>query len=152
MADEDALRERGRDDSWVALSDAPLPVGEAYRFLTHPGAGGVALFVGTTRRWTGERETRHLDYEAYEPMALGEMARLCAAARARWALTRACLLHRLGTVPVAEASVIAGASAPHRAEAFEAARWLIDELKASVPIWKREVFADGSTEWARPGT
>ena len=83
-------------------------------------------------------------------MAEREMARLCTEALGRWPLERACLLHRLGEVPVAEASVIVGASSPHRAAAFEACRWLIDSLKETVPIWKREHYADGSVEWVTP--
>ncbi len=135
---------------WTALSHVPLGVGEAYAFLTSPEAGGVAVFVGTTRRWTDGRETERLRYEAYEPMALAELGRLADEATARWPLAACCLLHRLGEVPVAEASVIVGAASAHRAEAFAACRWLIDALKERVPIWKREVFADGTEAWVRP--
>ena len=83
-------------------------------------------------------------------MALAELHRLVGVAARRWPLERCCLLHRLGEVLVAEASVIVGVGAAHRAAAFEASRWLIDALKADVPIWKREVFADGSEAWVQP--
>lgn len=138
------------DTVWTALGDAPLAVGEAYAFLTTPDAGGVAVFVGTTRRWTEGRETERLRYEAYEPMARAELDRLAAEAMERWPVLRCCVLHRLGEVPVAEASVIVGVATAHRGEAFEACRWLVDTLKEHVPIWKREVFADGTEEWVRP--
>lgn len=135
---------------WCALRTDPLPVGEASAFLAAPEAGGLSLFVGTTRRWTEGRETARLWYEAYEPMALAELGRLAAEAAERWPVARCCLLHRLGDVPVAEASVVVGVATPHRVEAFAACRWLIDTLKERVPIWKREAFADGTEAWVRP--
>ena len=140
----------------TSLGEAPLEVGEAYAFLTTPDAGAVAVFVGTTRRWTvgGEsgrgKETERLRYEAYAPMARAELARLAAEAQARWPVLRCWLTHRLGEVPVGEASVVVGVATAHRGDAFEACRWLIDTLKERVPIWKREVFADGAEEWVRP--
>ena len=148
MADHDA----GRSDTrpWCALQTDPLPVGEAASFLAVPEAGGLSLFIGTTRQWTNGQETRGLWYEAYEAMALAELERLADEAAERWPVVRCCLLHRLGEVPVAEASVIVGVATPHRAEAFAASRWLIDTLKERVPIWKRETFADGSEAWVRP--
>lgn len=152
MADDADVATLERRDAhrWCALTAAPLPVGEAAAFLAAPDAGGVSLFVGTTRRWTDGRETERLRYEAYEPMALAELDRLADEAAARWPVATCCLLHRLGEVPVAEASVVVGVATPHRAEAFAASRWLIDTLKERVPIWKREVFADGTESWVRP--
>jgi len=137
------------------LTGDPLPVGEASAFLATPEAGGLALFIGTTRRWTDEegaqpRETTQLSYEAYEPMAVAEFTGLAAEAFERWPVARCCLWHRTGEVPVAEASVVVGVATPHRAEAFAACRWLIDTLKERVPIWKRETFADGTAAWVRP--
>ena len=132
---------------WVALQDAPLDVGAAFAFLQAPGAGGITIFVGTTRQWTDGKETRILEYEAYRPMASKEMEQLSMDALKRWRLERVCVLHRLGSVPIGEASVIVGVAAAHRAEAFAAARYLIDTLKQHVPIWKAEHFADGTAEW-----
>lgn len=132
---------------WARLEAAPLDVAAAASFLYVPPAGGVALFVGTTRQWTDGRETAQLEYEAFGPMALLELQRLAAEATDRWGAERVVLWHRLGVVPVAEASVVVGAATAHRAEAFDACRWLIDTLKERVPIWKRERYADGSTEW-----
>lgn len=137
------------DATWVALQHAPLDVGAADAFLRTPAAGGITLFVGTTRQWTGGEETAELEYECYEAMALKEMQRLAEAARAEWPVERLVILHRLGVVPLAEASVAVGVATPHRDAAFEASRYLIDTLKAQVPIWKREVYADGRTEWVQ---
>ena len=132
---------------WVELLSGPLDMGAAFRFLQTPRAGGIAIFAGTTRQWTQGRETLRLEYEGYEPMALKVMHKLLDEAEEQWPVLRACLLHRLGEVPIADASVIVGTSTPHRADAFEAARFLIDRLKLQVPIWKREYWADGNAQW-----
>jgi molybdopterin synthase catalytic subunit len=144
--------EAREDGNWLRLQEASLDLGTALSFLHVPRAGGIGFFVGTTRQFTevgGQiQETARLDYEAYRPMALTELQRLTEKARDQWpSLERLTIFHRLGTVPVAEASVAVGAAAPHRAEAFAAARFLIDTLKEQVPIWKRETFSDGETEW-----
>jgi molybdopterin synthase catalytic subunit len=135
------------DRFWINIQNTPLDVGAVAQFLYTPAAGGVDIFVGTTRRWTEDRETLRLEYECYPPMARAEMERLLEAARSRWPVERACMVHRLGVVPVAEASVVVGVATPHRAEAFAATHYLIDALKQQVPIWKREVYTDGATEW-----
>ena len=145
----DDVLERKRSDQWVGLQHAPLDVGAVSTFLQTPRAGGLNLFVGTTRQWTRGRETVRLEYEGYAPMALAEMERLAEAARERWPVLRVCLLHRLGVVPPAEASVVIGVATPHREAAFAACRYLIDTLKQQVPLWKQEVYADGETEWVQ---
>lgn len=99
--------------------------------------GALVTFSGIVRATEGQDRIAHLDYEAYESMALGQMKALVVRARERWPLLRVGLVHRTGAVPAAEASVLVAVLAGHRAEAFEAARFLIDELKKSVPIWKR---------------
>ena len=124
--------------------------------LSAPESGGIDLFLGTTRNDSKGREVIFLEYEAYEPMAIAVMEKLEQQARARWPIVNVVMVHRLGRVPVGEASVAIGVSARHRSEAFEACRFLIDALKSEVPIWKREHFADGSVEWSgvqpdRPG-
>lgn len=131
----------------IQLWHEPIPEGEGVRFLYTADAGGVGVFLGTTRRWTDGRETERLSYECYEAMALAEMQRIADAACDRWPVKRLCLWHRLGDVPAGEASVLVGIATPHRAEAFAACRYLIDTLKAQVPIWKRERYTDGTTEW-----
>lgn len=132
---------------WVQLSREPIDIAEAYQFLQTPAAGGLALFIGTTRQWISGQETLSLTYEGYESMALKEMHRLLDVAVNRWPIHRACLLHRLGEVPLAEASVLVGIATSHRPEAFEACRYLIDQLKVQVPIWKQERLADGQKIW-----
>lgn len=136
--------------AWTGLSADPLPVADAHAFLSDERAGGVCIFVGITRRWTDGVETDALDYQAYGPMADAELARLAETAQARWPIVRLVLLHRTGRVMPAEASVLVGVATPHRADAFEACRWLIDTLKADVPIWKRDSHPDGSTAWVDP--
>ncbi|HCR48166.1 MAG TPA: molybdenum cofactor biosynthesis protein MoaE [Bacteroidetes bacterium] len=136
-------------DTWIGISDEEIPAERALYFLTHRDAGGMTLFLGTTRRMTGERETKHLTYEAYLPMALSEMGRLATEARKQWPILHMVLLHRIGLVPITEISVLIGVSTPHRDAAFLANRWLIDNLKADVPIWKQETYSDGSVEWVK---
>jgi molybdopterin synthase catalytic subunit len=115
-----------------------------------PEAGAVVLFLGTTREMTAGRRTVTLDYEAYDEMAEKKLAELEAEARRRWPLVECQIVHRIGRVPLAEASVAIVVSTPHRADAFAAGQWLIDTLKRDVPIWKQEHWADGSSEWVHP--
>ena len=137
---------------WIGLTSDPLPVAEVDLFLRDERAGGVCVFVGTTRRWTEGTETELLTYEAYEAMATTELNRLADQAAGQWSVLRCAVLHRLGEVAVGEASVIVGVACAHRDAAFAACRWLIDSLKTEVPIWKREAFADGQTVWVASST
>jgi molybdopterin synthase catalytic subunit len=114
-------------------------------------AGAVCSFLGTVREMTGDRRTVALDYEAYPEMALKTMADLEREARSRWPILDLALVHRVGHLDLGEISVVVAVSCPHRHQAFDACRWLIDTLKESVPIWKKEVWADGSEEWVHPG-
>ncbi len=123
---------------WTGLTSDPLDVGAVHAFLTDERAGGTCVFVGTSRRWTGDVETDLLTYEAYHGMAEAELAALARTAADRWGVVGVVALHRLGDVAPPQTSVVVGAACPHRAHAFEAARWLIDTLKASVPIWKTD--------------
>ena len=136
----------------IALADSGQWVEPALRFVFDPRAGGIDVFLGTTRaeRSSEGRELVALDYEAYPEMALSQMRDLARRARERWPIVRLAIVHFVGRVPLAEPSVLIAVSTPHRAEAFEACRWLIDMLKAEVPIWKREVWADGATTWVDP--
>jgi molybdopterin synthase catalytic subunit len=127
----------------VALMDSALSLDAAFRAVCRPECGGTALFVGTTRDHSEERQVELLEYEAYEELAVKELERVAAAAVERHGLGAAYLAHRLGVVPVGEASVIVAASAAHRDEAFAGCRELIDELKRLVPIWKKERWAGG---------
>ena len=115
-------------------------------------AGAVCSFLGTVREMTGDRQTVALDYEAYPDMALKSLADLEAEARSRWPIVDLALVHRVGKLDLGEVSVVVAVSCPHRHQAFDACRWLIDTLKEVVPIWKREVWADGTEEWVHPGS
>ncbi len=115
-----------------------------------PAAGAVLLFLGITRQHTAGRETAQLTYDAYQEMAERELAALEREARERWGLVECGIVHRLGIVPLGEASVAIVVASPHRRAAFEAGEWLIDTLKERVPIWKQEHWADGTSEWVHP--
>jgi molybdopterin synthase catalytic subunit len=119
--------------------------------VTTPAAGAVVLFLGTVRELTAGRRTIALDYEAYPEMAERKLAELEAEARSRWPLVEVALVHRLGRLELAEASVAVAVSSPHRGAAFDAGRWLIDTLKEVVPVWKQENWGDGTKEWVHPG-
>ncbi len=134
----------------IQLTDGPIDVASVLDAAASPDAGAVVLFLGTVRRRTDGRETLSLDYEAYAEMARAKLAELAAEARRRWPLTGGAIVHRLGHLEVGEASVAVATSAAHRQAAFEAGQWLIDRLKESVPIWKKENWADGTSEWVHP--
>ena len=135
-------------DVWVALLPSALPVAEASAWAVRPHCGAVVTFTGTARDHApGRRDVRRLEYEAYEAPAEARMEAVAAEARRRWpAVGRVALLHRTGTLAVGDAAVVVAVSAPHRAEAFDAARFAIDELKRTVPIWKRETW-EGGESW-----
>lgn len=128
-----------------AIDTTPLLAG-----AQSPQAGAVLLFLGVTRQHTDDRETLELQYDAYEEMALKELNYLEQEARERWNLADCQIVHRLGCVPLGEASVAIVTASAHRKAAFEAGEWLIDTLKERVPIWKQEHWADGTTEWVHP--
>ncbi len=135
----------------VELTQQPIDAAEITQTVTSPTAGAVVLFLGTTRQFTDAKETVTLTYSAYAPMATSEMAKLETQANARWPIDHCVLVHRLGEVPIGEASVAVAVSTPHRRDAFEAASWLMDRLKELVPVWKKEHWAGGETDWVHPG-
>ena len=143
----------GRDD-WVGVTADPLPVAAAAAFVERPDCGATVVFTGTVRDHSdGRPGVQSLEYEAYQEEVTPRLAAIAAEARSRWPETgRLVLLHRTGLLAVGESSVVVAASAPHRQEAFEAARFCIDTLKATAPIWNREAWAGGE-DWsaqARP--
>lgn len=113
-------------------------------------AGAVLLFLGTVRELTGGRRTLALDYEAYPEMAQRKLREIAGQAIEKWPIVKLALIHRLGRLDLGEVSVAVAVSCPHRAQAFEAGRYVIDTLKEVVPIWKQENWSDGSTEWVDP--
>jgi molybdopterin synthase catalytic subunit len=134
-------------ETWVALSPDPLPADAAAAWVVTPSTGAVVAFTGTARDHApGRAGVDRLEYEAYEQPAVERMDRVVAELRGRWPdVARVALLHRTGVVALGEAAVVVAVSAPHRTEAFEAARFAIDEVKRTVPIWKRERWADGES-------
>jgi molybdopterin synthase catalytic subunit len=135
-------------EDWVALSADELPVAEASAWVVQPSCGASVTFTGTARDHApGRPDVHRLEYEAYEEPALRRLAEVARATRTQWpTVGRVALLHRTGGLDIGEAAVVVAVSAPHRAEAFEAARFAIDELKRTVPIWKRESW-EGGESW-----
>ncbi len=130
----------------VEIRDTPFGVQEVLDAVADPAAGGVVSFTGLVRASDGGREVTALDYSAH-PSALEAMQRVVAAVVAECGLVRGAALHRVGLLEVGDVAVVVAASAAHRDAAFAGARRLIDDLKAQVPIWKHQVFADGTQEW-----
>lgn len=129
------------------LTHAPIALEPLLAAARRPECGAVNVFLGTTRDHHEGRRVLRLEYEAYDRMALDAMAALERGACERFALAHCAIVHRLGEVPVTEASVVVVTASAHRGAAFDAARWVMDELKRHVPIWKKEFFADGSAGW-----
>lgn len=131
------------------ITDRAIDLARLQAAVRHPGAGAIVTFVGTTRNENVGRRVIRLEYEAFAAMAEKEMRKLATAAQKRWPLRRVAMAHRIGIVPVGEASVGIAVSSGHRREAFEACHWLIDRLKEIVPIWKKEHFRGGQV-WIGP--
>lgn len=136
----------------IDLVREPIDSAKLLEFVTVPESGAVVLFLGTVREITAGRQTVALDYDAYPEMALVQMQQIVEEASQRWPMERVAVVHRLGHLELTEASVAVAVSCAHRQAAFEAGKFLIDELKVRVPVWKKENWADGSTEWVHPGT
>jgi molybdopterin synthase catalytic subunit len=137
-------------DTWLGLTEHQLPIAEAYAWCVQPECGAVVLFSGTVRDHALDENgvvrsgVSFLDYEAYESQVVPVFARIADELRQRWPATgRVVLLHRVGRIELGESSVVAVVSAPHRPEAFDAARFAIDALKLAAPIWKREQWSEG---------
>lgn len=129
------------------VQDTPLSLDELVRQVSHRDAGGIVVFMGTVREHTAGRRTLYLEYEAYPSMAEKEMARIGREAAERWPGVRVAIAHRVGHLDIGDIAVIVAASAPHRPDAFAAARFAIDSVKATAPIWKKEVWDDGKADW-----
>ena len=127
----------------IQIIDKNIDVVELLASVSVPEAGGMDMFLGTTRNHSKGKKVIRLEYEAYSPMALRMMSEIESEIRKRWSVQKISMVHRIGVVPVMEASVAIVVSAAHRKEAFEACRYAIDELKKRVPIWKKEIFDDG---------
>jgi molybdopterin synthase catalytic subunit len=134
----------------VELVDHEISLQPLRDFIVDADTGAHAWFEGVTRRMTGSLQTILLSYEAFVPMATRQLNALAEEAAARFSLTAIAITHRLGEVPVGEASIVIGCSAAHRVGPLAALPWLMDRIKADVVVWKREHFADGQTQWIHP--
>jgi molybdopterin synthase catalytic subunit len=135
----------------IHLTDNPIDVAAVVESARSPVAGAVVLFLGTARDATAGRRTESLEYEAYPEMARAKLEELEREARERWPVVECAVVHRLGHLAIGEISVAIAVSSAHREPAFEAGKWLIDRIKEGVPIWKKEHWADGTSEWVHPG-
>ncbi|HEY1685243.1 MAG TPA: molybdenum cofactor biosynthesis protein MoaE [Tepidisphaeraceae bacterium] len=140
----------GTEDDWIEILLKPIDCNAAIQFVSHPNAGGIDIFLGTTRAETNAngQELSALDYEAYNELAAKQLTTLAAEARKTWPITRLAILHRIGRVAIAEPSVLIAIACPHRSEAFEACKWLIDQLKKDVAIWKKEIWQGADPTWS----
>ena len=136
----------------IRLTPDPLAPSRAIAEVTDSAAGAIAVFLGTTRTETNAQGQTllALDYDAYPEMAQKQLIDLARRARDRWQIHHLAILHRTGRVAVGEPSVLIAVSTPHRAEAFEACKWLIDTLKSEAAIWKKEIWGDGTSTWVHP--
>lgn len=127
----------------IALKEIPLNIQTCIDFVTGPEIGGINVFVGTVRNQTRGKRVLYLDFEAYEPMAISEMRKIAEHAKTRFQIDRIAIHHRTGRLEIGEVPVVIVVGAPHRHAAFEACQFIIDTLKETVPIWKKEYFEDG---------
>lgn len=135
----------------IGITTDEIDLAALSRAVADPAAGAIVTFAGTTRNETNGREVISLTYQAYDGMAESKLAEVAAQAKERFDVLQVAVLHRVSTLPVGGVSVGIAVSAGHRPAAFEACRFLIDTIKKDVPIWKKEVFADGESAWVHPG-
>jgi molybdopterin synthase catalytic subunit len=129
----------------IEITETELPIADVTRAVTEAlqgGAGAVVTFVGTVRNHSQGHQIHYLEYSAYKPMAQAEMRRIAGEAHERWNLPCA-MAHRIGRLEIGEASIVVAVASAHRKAAFEACHWIVDEVKARVPVWKKEVAVDG---------
>ncbi|MBA3632754.1 MAG: molybdenum cofactor biosynthesis protein MoaE [Acidobacteria bacterium] len=132
-----------RSKDFFELTTEPIDAGEVARRARLPECGATVTLNGYVREWTRGKQTLYLIYEAYQPMALSEMEKLAAKAHEQFEIAHVGIVHRLGKLEIGETSVVISVSATHRQAAFQACEWLIRELKRTVPIWKKEIYAEG---------
>lgn len=130
---------------FTEITTKPLDIGSIARRVVPPECGATVTLDGYVRRFTKDRETLYLEYEAYEPMALSEMRKMIEQAKREFKIANVGIVHRLGRLEIGETSIVISVAAAHRKAAFAACEWLISELKRTVPIWKKEIYADGES-------
>lgn len=134
----------------IELTEAPIDHEAVLESVRSHSAGAAVLFLGTVREFTHNVQTSSLEYEAYPDMARTAMTNLADEAREKWNLVSVAISHRTGHLNLGETAVAVAVSSAHRVASFEAGQWIIDTLKQRVPIWKKELYADGTTEWVHP--
>ena len=127
----------------IKIFSSPLNITYAVDWVMSPDSGGIDVFIGTVRNATKGKSVIRLEFEAYEPMAIAEMEKITKQVFDKWPVQKVLIHHRVGVLDVGEVPVIIAVSAAHRAAAFDACRFIIDTLKQTVPIWKKEIFEDG---------
>jgi molybdopterin synthase catalytic subunit len=127
----------------IILSAETLDIQACINWIMSPESGGINVFIGTVRNTTKGKTVLKLDFEAYEPMAISEMQKIAGQAFGKWPVQKILIHHRTGELQVGEVPVVIAVSAAHRDAAFDACRYIIDTLKQTVPIWKKEAFEDG---------
>lgn len=127
----------------IKISSEPLNIQTCIDWIMSPESGGIDVFIGTVRNATKGKTVMRLEFEAYETMAIAEMGKIAQQAIEKWPVQKLLIHHRTGVLAVGEIPVVIAVSAAHRAAAFEACRYVIDTLKQTVPIWKKEIFEDG---------
>ena len=132
------------------ITSDEIELGDVIRAVEAGDAGAIVHFLGVVRNNTEGREVSYLEYEAYPPMAEKKMAEIAQEVHEKWGLDRVAMIHRVGRLEIGEVSVAVAVASPHRKEAFEACHYAMNRLKQIVPIWKREVWADGEEEWVKP--
>ncbi|MBN8575492.1 MAG: molybdenum cofactor biosynthesis protein MoaE [Cytophagales bacterium] len=130
----------------IELTSQPIDVARIINAASSQAAGAVNTFIGTVRNATKNKAVTKLEYEAYEPMAVAEIQKIVTEAGAKWHLTGWAISHRTGTLLPGDVAVVVAVSTPHRKDSFEACQFIIDSLKKTVPIWKKEFFQDGD-QW-----
>jgi molybdopterin synthase catalytic subunit len=130
----------------IQLTRQPLDRSQLIAAVSHPEDGGIVVFEGVVRNHARGKQVQYLEYDVYEEMAREQIGKIIATARQRWGIEHIAVAHRFGHLEIGEASVIIVVASPHRAEAFDACRYIIDTLKTTVPIWKKEVAINGE-EW-----
>jgi len=135
----------------IRLTHEPIDAGKLIEAVNRPDCGAIVTFLGTVRDVTGDQHTAALEYEAYPELAETVLNKIKSAAMRKWPIQAIAIIHRLGLLQPAESSVGVAVACPHRADAFEACKFVIDHLKAEAPIWKREHSPDGSARWVHPG-
>ncbi|XP_015917183.2 molybdopterin synthase catalytic subunit [Parasteatoda tepidariorum] len=132
---------------YIAVTKNKIDINEVFKTLSHPSCGGTACFIGTTRDDFNGKKVIELQYEAYESMAVKELEKISRSMKQKWPIFNVVLIHRIGCVPICETSVVVAASAVHRKEALDAVSYGIDTIKSEVPIWKKEKYCDGTSDW-----